>query len=95
MVSLFAVLDCGNLALEFGEVIGVGLLGVGFLTAGIKLGVGVGDIADHLVMGVAAAIGEDGDAVVFEELVDSAAPVGERRSMRSRPCSAWKHQRVP
>lgn len=79
MVSLPAVLDCGNLALEFGEVIGVGLLGVGFLTAGIKLGVGVGDVANHFVMGMAAAIGEDGDAVVFEELVDSAAPVGERQ----------------
>lgn len=28
MVSLLAALDCGDLTLEFGEVIGVGLLGV-------------------------------------------------------------------
>ena len=79
VVSLLAVFDCRNLALELGEVIGVGFLRVGLLAAGIKLGVDVGDVADHLIVGVTAAMSEDGDAVILKELVDGAAPVGKRQ----------------
>lgn len=79
MLLWLAVLDFGDFSFEFGEVVGVGLQGFGLLAAGVEFGVGVRDVADHFVMGVAAAAGKDGNAVVFEELVHGAAPIGERQ----------------
>lgn len=76
---LFAVFNLWDFALERGKIVGVGLPGVGLLAAGVKPGVDVGDVADHLIVGVTAAMSEGGDAVILEELVDGAAPVGKRQ----------------
>lgn len=70
MVSLLAMVNTCYFAFELGKVVDVGLLGLGFLATSIEQDVGICNMTNHLVVEVAAAIGEDRDAMVFERLVD-------------------------